>query len=130
MAGKSEKTKQEIARLIETFNEDPDPLHYDVTPSVLRLMELDLPGAAAVLDLLNSPELIVRRRAQRVLERIVARRFGWNSSQGYPDETSREKALALMKENGDYSADATVERRKEAVVLWGKWLQEQQERKQ
>src|SRR6516225_6714000 len=122
MAGKSEKTKQEIARLIETFNEDPDPLHYDVTPSVLRLMELDLPGAAAVLDLLNSPELIVRRRAQRVLERIEARRFGWNSSQGYPDETSREKALALMKENGDYSADATVERRKEAVVLWGKWL--------
>ena len=126
MAQKQTKTTQEIAGLLRRFDDQPDPLHNDVTPSVLRLMELGLAGAEAVLDLLNSPELIRRRRAQRVLEGVVARRFGWNSSQGYPDEASREKALALLKQNGDYSADAAAAHRHGAIRKWEQWLRAHQ----
>src|SRR5712691_4592173 len=127
MPKKPTETSKEIAGLIRRFDDQPDPLHFDVTPSVLRLMELDLAGALAVLDLLNSPELITRRRAQRVLEGVVARRFGWNSSQGYPDEASREKALALLKQNGDYKADAALGRRRGSILKWKQWLRAQQE---
>jgi hypothetical protein len=130
MVEKPTKARQEIADLIRRFDEKPDPLHYDVTPSVLRLMELDLAGVDAVLDLLDSPELITRRRAQRVLEGVVARRFNWNSSQGYPDEASREKALALLKQNGGYSADAALIQRRGAILKWKQWLRAQRESEQ
>jgi hypothetical protein len=102
----------DIAALLRSFNEHPDPLHVDVTPAVLQLIDRGLPGALAVLELLNSGEVLTRLRARRVVEGAVMRHFG----------TDTEKAHAVVAKNG-YDPEAPEEQRREAVERWRRWLQ-------
>jgi len=115
---------EEIRRLIQTIDENPDRLHVDVTPSVLRLSELGLPAASAVIELLDSPDWMTRKRAQRVLEGIVMRRHGWRPGQGYPDpHAGQERTQAVLEANGNYQADADPEVRRRSIELWRRWLE-------
>ena len=115
-----------IETLVKTINENPDPLHADVTPSVLKLCEKGLPAAKAVLDMLNAAELLTRKRAQRVLEGVVMRRHGWVAGQGYTTAGGEEKTHALLAANGNYQADAAQELRDAAIEKWRRWLVSQQ----
>lgn len=115
----------EIKQLIETIDDNPDRLHVDITPSVLRLSELGLSAARAVLELLDAPDFWTRRRAQRVLEGVVMRHHGWVPGRGYPDpHEGQEQTQALLEANGNYQADAPQEARRDAIERWRRWLEE------
>jgi len=115
----------DIDILVRTIDANVDPLHTDVTPSVLKLMEQGLPAAQAVLDLLDAPELLTRRHAQRVIEGVVMRRHGWVAGQGYTDSAGQQKTQDLLARNGNYQADAAPKARKQAIEKWRRWLASQ-----
>jgi hypothetical protein len=104
---------KDIATLVRSIDENYDPLHVDVTPSVLKLIDAGLDGAAAVLDLLNSPQPLTRRRAKRVVEGAVLRHVG---------EGTGERTRAVIAENG-YDPDAGEPQRREAIERWRRWLE-------
>jgi hypothetical protein len=105
----------DIAALLRSFDENYDPLHVDVTPSVLKLIDLGLDGALAVLDLLNSSQPLTRKRARRVLEGVVFRHFGAGGE---------KKAREVIAENG-YDPEAPEPQRREAIERWRRWLERQ-----
>jgi len=115
-----------IETLVKTIDEDPDPLHADVTPSVLELIERGLPGAKAVVDLLDATEFLTRKRAQRVLEGVIMQRHGWVAGQGYTTPDGQEKTRTLLAANGNYQADAAPEARRASIEKWRRWLESQQ----
>lgn len=119
------KTDQEIKALVDTIDENPDLLHLDVTPSVLKLVQQGLPAAQAVLDLLDAPELLTRKRARRVLEGVIGQRFGWSAGHGFPDHDKQEEFHRLLKANGDYQAELPANERKESIEKWRRWLESQ-----
>ncbi len=119
----------EIAQLVRTIDEDPDILHNDYTPSVQRLIDKGLAGAAAVVPLLNTDDQMTRRRAQRVLEGVVKARFGWKAGIGFADGSAQEQALAVLAANGNYDAAASEEQRKHSAGLWRRWIESQREGK-
>jgi predicted RNase H-like nuclease len=123
---RQDKKASEIKKLIDTIDENPDSLHLDVTPSVLKLVQLGLPAAQAVLDLLDAPELPTRRRARRVLEGVVGKRFGWLSGQGFPDSDKEAEFRRLLKANGNYEADLPPRERKKSIEKWQRWLAAQE----
>jgi hypothetical protein len=115
----------DIDELVRTINENPDPLHGDYTPSVVQLRERGLKAAVAVLDLLDDPNYETRLRAQRVVEDVVKRRFGWAPGQGFTDLSQQEKTQDLFAANGNYQAGAPPEERKKSIEKWRRWLEEQ-----
>ena len=116
-----------IEELIRTIDVDPDPLHNDFTPSVLKLSELGIPAAKGVLDLLDAPGFLTRKRAQRVLEGVVMRLHGWIPGQGYPDAHSGQKLTQeVLKDNGNYDPNSSSSDRRKAIEKWRHWLQKQE----
>lgn len=116
-------SNDEISSLIKNINVHPDNLHIDYTPAVHKLCEYGLDAIKAVLHLLNSTDCFERYRAQRVVEGVIQRRFGWKAGQGYPkDADGEEQFLALWLANGDYTAEASEKIRLEAIKKWESWL--------
>jgi hypothetical protein len=115
----------EIQQLVQTIDENPDLLHLDVTPSVLKLTKLGLPAAQAVLSLLDNPQQLTRMRAFRVLGNIVMRHHGWQPGEGYAVPSQEDKVLALMQANGDYSVTAPRKKRQRAIAKWQVWLEQE-----
>jgi hypothetical protein len=115
-------TGDEIAQLVQTIDDNPDRLHADVTPSVLKLTKLGLPAARAVLPLLDSPKQLTRMRAFRVLGNVVMRHYGWQPQQGYAVAGQEERVRDLMQANGDYTVTAPREERQQAIAKWRAWL--------
>ena len=115
----------DIARLIATINDGPDPSHGDLTPSVHALVRLGLPALPAVLPLLESDDKWTRLRAQRVLERTTR---AWVRERGPARSGSREADYAWMKlwqDNGAYDWEAPAAARTAALALWRRWLEGQ-----
>ena len=106
---------RDIAALLRSFDENYDPLHVDITPSVLKMIDLGLDGAEAVLELLNSNHPLSRRRARRVVEGVAFRHYGAGA------ETRARRAIA---ENG-YDPDAAEPERRAAMERWRRWLEQQ-----
>jgi hypothetical protein len=115
----------EIGELVRTLDEQPHPLHSDFTPSVERLIELGLPAAAAVVDLLDAPNPATRLHAQRVIEGVVMRAEGWRPNRGYPDAAGEQRTRHVLEENGGYRYDAPPEQRRAAMERWRAWLEAQ-----
>lgn len=123
----AQEKSNDIEKLIRTIDENPDPLHGDFTPSVLKLSELGIPGAKAVLDLLDAPEFLTRKHAQRVLEGVVMRLHGWVPGRGYPDAHSgQKKTQDLLKANGNYDPNSSSSDRRKAIEKWRQWLEMQE----
>jgi hypothetical protein len=118
----AEPSQSDISSLVRTLDADPEPLHSDFTPSVQRLIELGLPGAAAVVDLFDAPESTTRLHAQRVVEGVVMRRNGWLPNRGYPDRGAEQKTKELLKANGSYRYDAPPAKRVAATKRWRAWV--------
>jgi hypothetical protein len=121
-------SKEDIAALLASFDDEPNLGHGDVTPAVLKLIEQQLDGAAAVMGLLNSNDGSTRSRAQRVLEGAIGRHFGFQYGQGYPDRQSEQKARVVIEANG-YDAGAPEERRLAAIERWRKWVNKEKAEK-
>jgi hypothetical protein len=117
-----ENNCNDIPRWVSAINDDPDLLHTDYTPAVHRLSECGLTAAQAILPLLNSTNEQERLRAQRVLEGVIKRRFGWQSGQGFTNYEVEQNYIALMQLNGNYQADAPEARRLDAIKSWNHWL--------
>jgi hypothetical protein len=112
-----------IAELLARLDDEPDMLHADYTPAVWALCAHGLEGAVAVLDALESPEVMTRLHASRVLSCGVSRHFGWRPGQGYPDGSAGEERFRMIwRDNGDYAHDAPAEARAASVRAWRAWL--------
>jgi hypothetical protein len=116
-------TPAAVKAWLDAFDEKPDPLHVDITPSVMALVELGLPGIEAVLERLNAPATLTRARAQRVLEGALARHLGWVSNRGFPTPERAARARAIAEANG-YDPDADESARLAAIARWREWLSE------
>ena len=98
-------------------------LHADYTPAVWALCAHVLEGAVAVLDALESPEVMTRLHASRVLSCGVSRHFGWRPGQGHPDGSAGEERFrTIWRDNGDYAHDAPAPARAASVRAWRAWL--------
>jgi hypothetical protein len=115
-------SRADIGELVRTLDDEPHPLHSDFTPSVDRLIELGLPAAVAVVDLLDAPDPATRLHAQRVIEGAVMRANGWRPNQGYPDTDGEQRTRRVLEQNGGYRFDAAPEQRKAALERWRAWL--------
>ena len=101
---------EDIARLVATINDSPDPSHGDLTPSVHALVRLGLPALPSVLPLLESEDKWTRLRAQRVLERTTR---AWVHERSPARSGSREADYAWMQlwqDNGGYDWEAPAQR--------------------
>lgn len=65
---------------IVALDRDPDPLHGDRTPAVARLIELGEPALGPLCDQLDASDLLHRLRAQRAIEGITRRSFGFDGN--------------------------------------------------
>src|SRR5262245_19748509 len=65
---------------IAALDHDSDPLHGDYTPAVFRLVELGEPALEPLCDELDRPDMLHRMRAQRAVEGISRRYFGFDGS--------------------------------------------------
>jgi hypothetical protein len=111
-----------VAALVRTIDDDPDPLHADFTPAVQALVKKGWPGARAVVHLLDAPEHLTRLRAQRVIEGVVKYHHGWRPGVGYADPSGQDKTLAVLAQNGSYRADAPEGERRASMEKWRGYL--------
>ena len=114
---------KEIARLVSVIDVNPDPLHGDYTPAVFALIEHGRPAVAAILPLLNDPDVFRRLRAKAVLDGVTAKEYGFRLGYGFPNRESEEKRRSLYRAMGDYSADAPEAARLRSIALWREWLE-------
>ncbi len=112
----------EIERLIQQIDESPDKLHGDYTPSVYRLIEMGEPVLSQVLSLMLSHGEMTRLRAQRVLEGVTMKRFGFQVGKGWVNPQDEERWQRFWNDLGDLSYDAPLETRVQASNRWREWL--------
>lgn len=63
---------------LRTLDDAPDPLHADRTPAVQCLIEIGTPALAPLIDLLASNDRDTRMHAERAVQGITRRRFGFD----------------------------------------------------
>ena len=112
----------ETSELLERLSQDADPLHSDITPSVLSLAELDFLGACAVLPGLRSTNEQTRLHAQRTLEIILTSRCGFENGVGFPDQHAEEAASNLLGEIA-YEYNDNENSRNLAAMRWNNWVE-------
>jgi hypothetical protein len=113
---------ERIARLLRTLDDDADPLHADFTPSVFGLIQLGLPGAAAVVDTLESPSGSSRMHASRVIEGVLGRCYGFAFGQGFPNRRAEDDWRRVWRANGSYDDQQPPEKSRAAVAKWRAWI--------
>lgn len=114
--------EQDLTGLVAAINADPNPLHVDFTPAVMRLIDLGLDAAEAVLPLLVAPDAMTRLRARRVLEGVVMRRHGWVAGRGYRDAGSEAAAQHELAAIGDEPATTAPATHAGDIGKWRVWL--------
>ncbi len=114
--------------MIQTIDTAPDPLHGDITPSVLKLIDHGLKGGVAVLPLLNAPKEATRSRAYRVIQGVVARLYGFREGRGFPDSRSEQMCRQTVDEIG-YRSDAGEKERTTSIAKWAEWLKQRERAK-
>jgi HEAT repeat protein len=107
---------------LSTIDDNPDPLHLDWTPSAHALGDMGLKAVAPLLDLMGSTNRDTRMHAQRGLEMIVTRRFGFQPGRGFPDPKAEKSVHRLLQANGGYDFAANARRRNAAIARWRRWL--------
>lgn len=68
----------EIQHQLAELDVGPDKLHLDRTPAVARLIEFGEPALLPLYDHLDDPAPLHRKRAQRAVEGITRRSFGFD----------------------------------------------------
>lgn len=106
---------------IATLNDDADPLHNDVTPSVLVLADFGMAAVPALLTAMAADDELTRLRAQRAFERIVMRRHGFVEAQGFSSPPAEDLFRRLWAEKGSYAYDADQKSRTTSLEMWRQW---------
>lgn len=70
----------QIQQQLAVLDEHPDKLHLDRTPAVGRLIEIGEPALAPLVEHLAHADWMHRQRAQRAVEGITRRVFGFDGS--------------------------------------------------
>jgi len=112
-----------LAASLLTINDAPDLLHSDMTPAVQTIGEIGIKAVPQLLELLMSDDGNTRLHAQRALELIVSRIYGFHPGKCFLTSESDLKARNAWRDHGnyDYSADATA--RSIATSNLRDWLQ-------
>src|SRR5262249_43327444 len=81
-----------------------DPNHADITPSVDQLGQLGPKVIPYLKDALDAKDEMTRLHAQRALERVLEKHFGFVAGQGWtvPDGENRYRALWIKNGNYDF----------------------------
>jgi hypothetical protein len=108
----------EIQHQLAELDTGPDKLHLDRTPAVSRLVELGEPALVPLYDHLDDPDMLHRKRAQRAVEGITRRSFGFNGD-AWPDG-ALERWSAWWIAIG-YDADAEPAARGAAIARLRAW---------
>lgn len=109
----------QIQDQIIALDRDPDMLHADRTPAVARLIELGEPALAPLCDQLDHTDLLHRMRAQRAIEGITRRGFGFDG-RAWPDG-ALEKWTAWWTGIA-YDAQAAPADRAAAIARLRQWI--------
>ena len=112
--------REQIDALVRALDDDPDPLHLDMTPAVQALGEIGIDAVPALAAPLESPSADTRLRAQRALEAIVLRRHGFAPGRGFPDERSEQDARDELARIG-YDHEAEPSERAAAIERLRDW---------
>jgi hypothetical protein len=102
-----------------TLNDAPDPLHADRTPSVQCLIEIGEPALLPLVDRLESDDRDTRMHAERAVQGITRRRFGFDGF-AWP-EGAMERWMDWWSAIGFDSA-AILLQRTEAIQRLRVWL--------
>jgi hypothetical protein len=111
-----------IKKLIEAIDHHPYKLHSDYTPSVEGLIKIGKPAMMSVLDLFLTSEEITRLRAQRVLEIITMKMYGFNPGHGWEVVNKESEWKQFWNSLGDLNYKTSIELRSASVRLWKEWL--------
>jgi hypothetical protein len=113
-----ERSAEDLARAID---DDPDPMHLDVTPAAQELGAMGLPAVPAILGVLEAEHPDTRLRAQRALEAVIYGRHGFVAGQGFPSDDAEDAARRELQAIGyDHEADAGA--RAAALERAREWL--------
>lgn len=111
-----------LEALVKTLDDAPDELHGDRTPSVDALGEMGSRAVPSLLSLLDEPNEPTRMHAQRALEAIVNRRFGFKPGRGFPSAEAGRRAGSAWAEHGDYNFAAPPASRRDAMAKLRAWF--------
>jgi len=104
----------DLDALLAAIDDDPDPLHLDMTPAVRALGDVGDRAVPPLLDLLLADSDETRLHAQRALELIVYRRHGFEPGRGFPSAADERAARDLLVSAGyDHAGDRAA---REAAV--------------
>ncbi|MEO5928438.1 MAG: HEAT repeat domain-containing protein [Candidatus Kapaibacterium sp.] len=112
-----------LAACLSTLDDAPDSLHSDHTPSVQCLIEIGEPALSPLIGRLQSENQITRIHAERAIQGITRRHFGFDGT-AWPDG-ALERWMEWWSGLGlDISTDATervrgIEQLRAAVAGWG-----------
>ena len=116
--------RERIDALVRGLDDDPDPLHLDMTPAVQALGEIGTDAVPALAGPLGSPSQDTRLRAQRALEAIVQRRHGFAPGRGFPGGQAEQDARDELAEIG-YDFEAEPSERAAAIERLRVWHETQ-----
>jgi HEAT repeats len=97
---------------LRALDDAPDPLHADRTPAVRCLIEIGEPALLPLIDRLASDDPDTRMRAERAVQGITRRRFGFDGF-AWPDG-AMERWMDWWSAVG-FDAAAPPDRRAEAI---------------
>ena len=115
------------AVLVKTINDSPSTAHSDSTPSVTKLIELGDDAIMPTLPLLLSSDQFTRMRAQRVLEGVTIKRYGFRFGLGWSNTQGEEKWREFWRSLGSLDWQAPEDKRARSIELWVDWLVKQDE---
>jgi len=97
---------RDLQTWLAAIDDDPDPVHLDMTPAVHALGEMGDRAVPPLLDLLLAESEETRLHAQRALELIVYRRHGFEPGRGFPSPEAEQAARdELVSAGYDHAAD-------------------------
>ena len=107
---------------LKTLNDAPDQLHLDRTPAVRCLVEIGMEALEPLLDRLAAGDRMTRLHAQRAIEGITKRQFGFDGTTWAPGALDRW--LAWWEQIAfDYDAEAAA--RAEGLARLRSWHREE-----
>lgn len=107
---------------LQTINDGADELHLDITPTGSALSDMGLAAVPSLLNLLNDDNEMPRLHAQRALELLINKRYGFILGQGFPSQQAEAAARSEWLANGNYDYAAEEDSRTTAIAKWHQWL--------
>ena len=114
--------KPEIDRLLKDLGVTWDLLHSDTSDSVSRLIDLGETSVDRCLEIYASDcDELRMDQAATVIVMYTARRFGFKSGFGFPDDGSETKWKQYLESHGSLDHHSTLSQRRAVEKGWMNW---------